>query len=661
MSATPEGLGSPLRAALLRVLRRPSVLISLGWLFLITAGTAGAGFLAPYDPLDQDLNATLALPSGAHWLGTDDLGRDLLSRLLHGGGGVLAGALEAVVVAVVIGVPAGLFIGYVGGIADRLGNFVTNVMFAVPAFVVLLTVAFITENDIPAIMGVLGVMMSGGLTRLIRASTQSARDLLYVDAARVADLPRTRILRRHILPNVTGPLLVQTFFLFSVAFVILTSLSFLGLGFSPETPNWGQMVLEATQRLGTSPWLMVPIGGVLIFTVLALNHLGSALRDALPQAERSSLLLPRPSSRTRNRAEPRAQKADRAEATGERSAAADVLLAVDGLTVSVGDLTLVDGVSLTLRRGGVLGLVGESGCGKTMTALALAGLVPPPVRVGSRSMRFDGTDVRALTPVQRERLRGREIGLVSQEPMVALDPCFTVGATLVEALRLHRRLSRSDARTEALTLLRQVGIAAAETVYGSYPHQLSGGMAQRVCIALALTGRPKLLIADEPTTALDVTIQAEILDLLRAVQDEFGTTIIIVTHDLGVVADLCTDVAVMYAGQVIESGTVDQVLADPAHPYTRGLLAATPDLRVPGERLRTIAGTVPVPAEWPAHCRFANRCPHAQDGCTTGPILLELVTSTPDGPAAGPNPAAGRGEHEHASRCRRTHELEKVE
>jgi peptide/nickel transport system permease protein len=210
-------------------------------------------------------------------------------------------------------------------------------------------------------------------------------------------------------------------------------------------------------------------------------------------------------------------------------------------------------------------------------------------------------------------------------------------------LRLHRKLPRTQARTEALALLRQVGIARPEAVSKSYPHQLSGGMAQRVCIALALTGRPKLLIADEPTTALDVTIQAEILDLLRAVQEEFGTTIIIVTHDLGVVADLCTDVAVMYAGQVVESGTVEEVLSNPAHPYTRGLLAATPDVRARGEELRTIAGTVPSPREWPAHCRFANRCPDVRDECRSGPVPVEIA-----------------GNDDHLSRCIRTHELEKA-
>jgi peptide/nickel transport system permease protein len=275
-------------------------------------------------------------------------------------------------------------------------------------------------------------------------------------------------------------------------------------------------------------------------------------------------------------------------------------------------------VSFALRPGAVLGLVGESGCGKTMTARALLGLLPEGVAVTGGSVWFADRDLAALPERQLRAIRGREIALISQEPMVALDPVFSIGYQLTQPIRRFRGVGRAQARRIAAELLGQVGIVDARRILRSYPHQLSGGMAQRVCIALALTGSPRLLIADEPTTALDVTVQAEILSLLRSLVQARGLSVILVSHDLGVIADLCDEVAVMYAGQVVESGTVTNVLGRPTHPYTAALLGANPHvadgLPVP-ERLPSIPGTVPAPADWPAGCRFAGRCSLATDAC----------------------------------------------
>jgi peptide/nickel transport system permease protein len=296
----------------------------------------------------------------------------------------------------------------------------------------------------------------------------------------------------------------------------------------------------------------------------------------------------------------------------------------------------------------VLGLVGESGCGKTMTARALPGLLPAGVTVTGGSVWFAGRDLAGLPEKELRAIRGRDIAMISQEPMVALDPVFSIGYQLTQPIRRFRgaggnRVGRGEARRIAAQLLGQVGITDPRRVLRSYPHQLSGGMAQRVCIALALTGSPKLLIADEPTTALDVTVQAEILSLLRSLVRETGLSVLIVSHDLGVVADLCDDVAVMYAGQVAESGTVAAVLGQPSHPYTAALLGANPHvaegLPVP-DRLPSIPGTVPAPADWPDGCRFAGRCSLATEECAlpvpvspahrggpvlTGPVLTGTV------------------------------------
>jgi peptide/nickel transport system permease protein len=403
---------------------------------------------------------------------------------------------------------------------------------------------------------------------------------------------------------------VQAAQLFAVSILIEAGLAFMGFGPSVPAPSWGGLIADASQSVYTDPWLMVPTGVVLALTVIAANVLADAVGG---ERERASGAGRRP----RHPVGPAASGVPSGDAGPAREAGA--LLEVRDLTVSVADGPgLVTGVSFALAPGAVLGLVGESGCGKTMTARAVLGLLPEGVAVTGGSVWFADRDLAGLPERQLRAIRGREIALISQEPMVALDPVFSIGYQLTQPIRRFRGVGRAQARRIAAELLEQVGIVDARRMLRSYPHQLSGGMAQRVCIALALTGSPKLLIADEPTTALDVTVQAEILSLLRSLVQARGLSVILVSHDLGVIADLCDEVAVMYAGQVVESGTVADVLGRPTHPYTAALLGANPHvadgLPVP-ERLPSIPGTVPAPADWPAGCRFAGRCSLATDAC----------------------------------------------
>jgi peptide/nickel transport system ATP-binding protein/oligopeptide transport system ATP-binding protein len=289
----------------------------------------------------------------------------------------------------------------------------------------------------------------------------------------------------------------------------------------------------------------------------------------------------------------------------------------------------VDGVSFDVHPGETLGVVGESGCGKTVTALSILGLLPEPpaaIEPGS-SIRFLGEELLGVGPRRMRAIRGNEIAMIFQEPMSSLNPVYSVGIQISEAIRLHRGMDKKGARHEAVRLLREVGIPDAEQRVDEYPHQLSGGMRQRVMIAMALSCEPKLLIADEPTTALDVTIQAQILELLADLRAKHAMAILLITHDLGVVAEVCDRVVVMYAGQVVESGSVHEIFADPRHPYTRGLLGSLPSVEEPGQRLVSIPGTVPNPTAWPAGCRFAERCELAGDGCQEPQPLVVL-----DGP-----------------------------
>jgi len=297
------------------------------------------------------------------------------------------------------------------------------------------------------------------------------------------------------------------------------------------------------------------------------------------------------------------------------------LLSVRDLSVAFGRNTVVEGVSFDLAPGEILGVVGESGSGKSVTALSIMRLIPAPGRVTGR-IDFAGQDLMALPEARMREIRGRDIAMIFQEPMTSLNPVFTCGDQVMEALVHHRGLDRAGARAEALKLLKLVEIPSAERRLDDYPHQLSGGMRQRVMIAMALACRPKLLLADEPTTALDATIQAQILDLLRGLQRELGMAVILITHDLGVVSEVAHRVLVMYAGRVVETSPAAEVFERPLHPYTEGLLASIPRLEGPIERLDAIPGQVPAPDAMPAGCRFAPRCRYAEPACAASPPPL---------------------------------------
>jgi oligopeptide/dipeptide ABC transporter ATP-binding protein len=325
-----------------------------------------------------------------------------------------------------------------------------------------------------------------------------------------------------------------------------------------------------------------------------------------------------------------------------------MLLSVKDLVTSFrtdeGPLRAVDGVSFDVPEGKTLGVVGESGCGKSVTSLSILRLIPsPPGRIESGAIEFKGRDLLKLREREMQEVRGNEISMIFQEPMTSLNPVYTVGAQIIEAIRLHQKKSRGEARARAIEMLRMVGIPSPETNVDSYPHELSGGQRQRVMIAMALACEPKLLIADEPTTALDVTIQAQILELLRKLQKQLGMSVLLITHDLGVVAEYTDHVVVMYAGKVVESAPVRELFARPRHPYTKGLLGSVPAFERRGDgprkKLPTIEGMVPDLRKLPPGCRFADRCAMAKDACTREePALVEV---SPD----------------HSSRCIRWSEL----
>lgn len=602
-----------------RLLRKPVAVVCLIWLGGITLACLAAPLLTRYGPLDQDLAAAMQGPSAEHLLGTDNLGRDVLSRLLYGGRPTLLGVLEAVLVAALIGVSFGVTAGYLGGWFDRVVGQVVDLVLSMPVIVILLAVLAVYPNSVLAPMVVLGVLGSAAIVRVVRSATLAVREELYIEAARLSGLSHPLIMVRHVFKRVVGPIIVQVSLFAAVAVVVQTGLSFLGLGVQPPDPSWGGMMRDASTVMSTDPWLLVPPGVVTAVTVLALGLLGDGARDAA--AEQWSQQSWTPSIKVAPPADAAAQPDP------------DAALSVRGLTVVAssphgGETTLVDDVSFDLRDGETLGIVGESGCGKTMTALALLGLLPGGVRVEAGEVWLRGQKLPLHDDRAMSRKRGAEIGMIFQEPAVSLDPAFRIDTQIGEVIQRHKGSSRREARARAVELLRTVKIRDPEDVARRYPHQISGGMAQRVCIARALAAGPKVLIADEPTTALDVTVQADILDLLETLQADTGMSIVLVTHDWGVVAEACSRALVFYSGQVVETGDMESLFARPRHPYTANLLRANPYFATEGQPLPTIPGTVATGGRGIVGCRFAPRCPLATDECRENNI--ELISEDAD-------------------------------
>ncbi|MGX1161393.1 peptide/nickel transport system permease protein [Arthrobacter sp. SLBN-100] len=614
-----------------RLLTSPGAVAGLIWLAAIVIASLTSPLWLPFKTEDQDFTAVLSGPTAAHWLGTDELGRDILSRIFAAAAGTLGTSMLTVIVGVGLGTILAMLAAGAGERTEAVISRVTEIMMSLPGTVIILAVIGAVGTNIPVVMAILGILMSAGIYRVILGQAKSLQSQLYVDAAKVDGVSPLGISLRHVLPGLANTIVVQAALIFAVGMLIQAGLAFIGFGPPIPQPSWGGMIQGASQHVYDAPWLMVPTGAVLALTVLAANAIGNALGKA-PNA--AAPHLPSAAAR-RQRAKAVAAIAAAAPAPVNEDGAATGMLTVRNLSVGVDPVgagkgvRLVTDVSFDVEPGTVLGLVGESGCGKTMTALSLLGLLPSGVSVTGGQILWNGRNLAAATEKDMEAVRGRQIALISQEPMRALDPMFTVGYQLTAAIRRLRGMGRAEAKAEALGLLEKVGIVDAARILKTYPHQISGGMAQRVAIALALSGQPKLLVADEPTTALDVTVQAEILSLLRTLVKETGMSVLIVTHDLGVVADICDQVAVMYAGQVVENGKTYAVLDNPRHPYTLALLAADPHANhadhMP-ERLATISGQVPQPKDWPSGCRFAARCQFAGSACLEPVPLLRSGT-----------------------------------
>jgi peptide/nickel transport system permease protein len=565
-----------------RFLKNPLGVAALSVLVLIVLAAICAPLLTSYDPNAVSVLHILQGPGAGHLLGTDGAGRDVWARLLYGARYTLAGALLATVVAAVLGIASGLVAGYYGKWFESSTSWVTTLLMALPGIVVLLAARAVLGPSLWTVMIIFGVLLIPAFYRLVYAAVSGVRNELFVDAARVSGVSDLRIIGRHILTVVRAPIILQGSIVFGIAIAVQVGLDFLGFG-DQAIPTWGNMLNDGFTNLYRDPQLVVWPALAVVITGVALTLFANALRDELEQSGRPRRRRAAVVTMAATAAGPVRRDSDTIvhEEPGS-TAPAPPLLRIEGLAVGYpqpdGSVTrVVDNVSLDVRRGEVHGLIGESGSGKTQTAWSILRLLPAGGEILAGSIGLDGEDLSTVSSAQMRDIRGGRIAYIPQEPMSNLDPSFTIGSQLTEPMRVKLGVSKTEAKARALKLLGQVGIPNPGRTFGSYPHELSGGMAQRVLIAGAVSCEPDLVIADEPTTALDVTIQAEILDLLRELQRDLGVTILIVTHNFGVVADLCDRVSVMQKGRIVETGPARAIFADPRHPYTRTLFDAILD------------------------------------------------------------------------------------
>jgi len=569
---------------LTRLLQLASARLGMGLLGAIFLLAIIGPRLAPYSPL-LGSDAVLAHPTFAHLLGTDYLGRDVLSRILCGSPVSVFGAVLVAFIALFVGAIPGILSVYFGAAFEWLSLRFVDTLTALPFLLFAASMTALLGNGITQAMVTVGILVAPACFRVSRAAALSVARSQYVEAAILSGASVTSIVRKHVWGKVLPPIAIVLASTMGHGLVVVASLTFLGIGVQPPQPTWGGVLASDLGYLSYRPYAPLFPTFLILITVWAFNLIADAIRDVAGESGRVLLEQRRPS---------------RARSTGERkkrrsrmfAAARSSVQSMDSRTawtvaereivLSVTDLAIahlstgneaVRGLSFELRKGRVLGVVGESGSGKTLTCRAILGILPKPFEVSRGTIELKGRNIGEFTRQDWNAAHGRTISAVFQDPASYLNPAMRVGKQIEEILRVKNKLARRAARAEVLRLFALLQLRNPELVFEQYPHELSGGMLQRVLIASAIALEPQILIADEATTALDVTVQAEILDLLLDLKNEIGLALVVVSHDLAVVAKLCDDVIVMKSGEVIEQGTVEEILKRPQHEYTQLLVA----------------------------------------------------------------------------------------
>ncbi|MFC4122511.1 dipeptide/oligopeptide/nickel ABC transporter permease/ATP-binding protein [Nonomuraea zeae] len=614
---------------------KPMSWVSVGIIAVVVLAALLAPWIAPHSPYFQE--AAGGGPSAAHWMGLDSANRDILSRLLSGARWSLIIGLGATGLALVTGAVVGAVAATSRKAVDETLMRVLDVIMAFPGIALAAVLVAVFGGSIPVLVMAMAFLYMPSVARVVRANVIAQYGEDYVAAERIIGARTPHILIRHVAINCAAPVLVFCTVMVADAIVFEASLSFIGAGVRPPNPSWGSVIADGKNLVLLGGWWATVFPGLLILiTVLALNILSEGVSDvwAAPAAGKpapkkdDAFEQARPGTGEIVELPGLAEAAQRLAERARPLPQGPPILSVERLRIGfptgegrlAGSATVdvVDGIGFEVRPGEVLGLVGESGCGKSLTALTIMGLQPRGARV-SGHVRFDQRELLAESRGARRRLLGHEMAMIYQDALSSLNPAMTIKAQL-------KQLTRRGGRRSPAELLELVGLDARRTL-SSYPHELSGGQRQRVLIAMALSREPKLIVADEPTTALDVTVQAQVIELLLRLREELGFALILVSHDLALVADVTDRVVVMYGGQIVETGVTAALVGAPAHHYARGLLGSVLSLESGAERLTQIRGVVPSTADFPAGCRFADRCPMAADVCRTEtPVLAGDAT-----------------------------------
>ena len=610
--------------------------ISLIVLTLIVLIAALANFIAPHDPLE--IFTARQAPDAEFIFGTDDKGRDVLSRMMYGARYSLVIGLGATAFALVCGSIIGALAAVSRKWVSEVIMRVLDVVMSFPGIALAATFVVVFGTNIPSLIFAIGFLYIPQIARIVRANIVSEYNQDYVRAVVVSGARAPWILMKHVVRNCIAPVMVFTIVLVADAIVFEASLAFISAGIPEPTPTWGNILADARGGVLSGRWWQALFPGLAIMiTVLCLNILSEGVTDAMAAAPKAAI---KPSDSNLNSdreadklvANPVLAYEAQAESLAQRLAAlkeienkrtdrfeahtdAEPILEVKNLCIKFprhGDVNVVDNVSFKVRPHQTMGLVGESGCGKSITSLTIMGLLDPKAEVSGEII-YDGKNLLSMTEKEKNTLRGREIAMIYQDALSSLNPSMLIRAQM-------KQLTKRGGTRTAEELLELVGLDPKRTL-DSYPHELSGGQRQRVLIAMALTRDPKVIIADEPTTALDVTVQKQVVDLLNKLQAELGFAMVFVSHDLALVAEVANSITVMYAGQIVEQGSVHDILTNPIHEYTRGLLGSVLSIEAGSGRLHQVPGSVPSPADFPKGDRFTPRSSHPDAVSDVRPIL----------------------------------------
>lgn len=625
--------------------------IALVLLVLVALSAILASVIAPYDPLE--ITVSYQAPSAEHIFGTDNSGRDILSRILYGGRYSLVIGFGATLFALVLGSIIGSIAAVSRKVVSEVIMRVLDIIMSIPGIAFAAILVLILGSSIPSIIFSIGLMYTPQIARIVRANVVSEYGEDYVRAVIVSGARAPWILVKHVLRNCIAPIMVFTVTLVADAIIFEASLTFIGAGIAEPTPTWGNILSSARDGVLLGRWWQALYPGLAIMiTCLALNILSEGLTDAMAAApaapvsaensesrREADLLVSDPVRAYKEQADSLARRLGALRevelARTDRRVpdyAVEPILQVKNLSIgfpSHGDVAVVDNVSFDVRPGQCMALVGESGCGKSITTKSIMNLLPDTARISGEVL-YKGQDLLKLSKDEHRKLLGHEIAMVYQDSLSSLNPSMLISA------QMKQLTSRGGTRS-AEELLELVGLDPKRTLE-SYPHELSGGQCQRVIIAMALTRDPSLVICDEPTTALDVTVQKQVIKLLNDLQKKLGFAMIFVSHDLALVAEVASEITVMYAGQVIESAPTKELLTNPVHEYTQGLLGAVLSIEAhDGTRLHQVPGSVPSPEDFPKGDRFAPRSSHPTVGLDVKPVLKlvpgvehHLVAEIPD-------------------------------